>query len=454
MKNRDRIAAALCIVATLTFPPGLAAAQVHGGEDADRPEMASDHEMWTFDLGGGWRALGMAQAFPVVTVGAPGEEASPLHETEAYLTQAALMADVASAGARWVVRTTLNFEGLTQEDGELTSGSWGEGFLDRRHPHTLLHEAVLSFNAWKDDGGLSLSAGKGFAPFGTDDPMGRPGLKYPTNHHLSQILERWLVSGAFLRNGFSVEASLFGGAEPEGPYDFGNIDSFGDSWSARLAKRWGAGEAPTPRWEASASFGSVEEDVEGTPARTRLWNAAIRHQGPVGGVPTYALLEASLGDPEEGDDQFSVLVEGQSELDGHRPYARIEHARRPEFPREGGPTEAGFFRYDHDARPIGATRWWIATAGYGFDATSLPASVRPFVEAQYQSVRADRGGIDPRELFGARSFWSVSFGARVFLGGGPMRMGAYGVLDPMVAGHGGHSMDMPMMPGEGTGEAP
>ena len=33
----------------------------------------------------------------------------------------------------------------------------------------------------------SLSAGKGFAPFGTDDPMSRPIFRYPVNHHLAQI---------------------------------------------------------------------------------------------------------------------------------------------------------------------------------------------------------------------------------------------------------------------------
>ena len=451
MKRRDGIAAALGVAATLMLPAPSACAQgVHGRETADGRTMPSDHAMWRLDLGGGWHALGMAQAFPVLTIGAPGEEGSALRETEAYLTQAALMTDVASAGARWVLRTTLNFEGLTQEDGELTFGGWGEGFIDRRHPHTLLHEAVLSFNVWKADGGLSLSAGKGFAPFGTDDPMGRPGLKYPTNHHLSQILERWLLSGAVLRDGVSVEAAVFGGAEPEGPYDFGNIDSFGDSWSARVAKRWGARDGRAPRWEASASVGSVEEEIEGTPARTRLWNAALRHEGAVADVPAYGLLEASLGDPEDGERRFSVLVEGQLEVGRHRPYARVEHARRPEFPREGSPAEAGFFRYDHDARPIGTTRWWIVTAGYGFDATSLPISLRPFLDVQHHSVRADRGSIDPGDLFGTRSFWSVSAGARIFLGGGSMRMGAYGVLDPMVAGHGGEAMEMPEM-GEDMG---
>ena len=135
-------------------------------------------------LGGGWSAMAMGQAFPVVTFNAPGEDDSPLRGTEAYLTQPAAMINIESPGARFVARVTLNLEGVTQPRGELTAGGWGEGFIDRRHPHTLLHEAMLSANVWRGaEGGLSISAGKGFAPYGTDDPMSRPGLKYPTNHH-------------------------------------------------------------------------------------------------------------------------------------------------------------------------------------------------------------------------------------------------------------------------------
>ncbi len=448
MREAGRVATAFMTAATTAIAcRGHARAQEPADTGTMSPAMA-DHGMWTAGLGGGWSLVGMAQAFPVLTVGAPGEEGSPLHETEAYVTQAATMADVASPGHRWVLRATLNFEGLTQDDGELSFGAWGEGFIDRRHPHTLLHELVLSLNLWDAAGGsLSLSGGKGFAPFGTDDPMGRPGLKYPTNHHLSQILERWLVAGAFLRGGWSAEAGLFGGAEPEGPYDFGNAESFADSWSARVARRWGPGDGPMARWEASASYAGVLEEVAGMERRVHLWNVALRHSAALGGAHVYGLVEASLGDPEGGDPDFSALAESAVALQRHRPYLRVEYARRPEFPREAGHDEGGFFRYEHHDAPTGSTRWLIATAGYGYDLTSLPLSVRPFVDTQYHAVRADRGSVNPAALFGTESFWSLSFGARVFLGGEPMRMGAYGVLDPMIAGHakmGAGPMEMPM----------
>ena len=85
---------------------------------------------------------------------------------------------------------TLNLEGLTIPNGELALGDWGEGFMDRRHPHTYVHEVMLSYVHPFGSFSASLSAGKGFAPFGTDDPMSRPPVRYPVNHHLAQILER------------------------------------------------------------------------------------------------------------------------------------------------------------------------------------------------------------------------------------------------------------------------
>ena len=418
-----------CLAVATALAPPRAAAQIethtgHAGPD--------EHPMATLALGD-WRLMGMAQAFPVVTVGAPGaDESAAVRATGWYVTQPALMTNLESPSGRVVLRTTLDFEGVSLEDGELTYGGWGEGYLDKRHPHTLLHEAMLSLNLRGVAGGdVSISAGKGFAPYGTDDPMSRPGLKYPTNHHLSQILERWTVNAVWQRPAWSLEVGVFAGNEPEGPYDLSNFGGFGRSWSGRVRRRWAPAGASDPAWELSASYGRVTETHDDDSETTDLVNVALRHSGPAGPGELYALVEASRSDPDAYDGFVSVLGEMRYELGRHQPYVRLEHATRPEFAREGTSTSSAFFTYDHDAEPIGATRWSITTLAYAFEAAAGTVSARPFVEAQHHRVRAERGGIAPESLLGTGSFWALSVGVRLFFGGGPMRMGSYGVLDPM-----------------------
>src|SRR4051812_30128412 len=73
----------------------------------------------------------MAQAIPVVTRADPTATQSAL--TEGYVSQLAVMAH---ADWNWLRAVgTLNLEGLTLKRGELSTGAYGEGFVDRRHPH-------------------------------------------------------------------------------------------------------------------------------------------------------------------------------------------------------------------------------------------------------------------------------------------------------------------------------
>lgn len=407
----------------------VAAAGAHAAHADGAP---GGHRMLMRALGDGWSLMGMAQAYPIVTAGL-GNAGSRLDQTEPYVTQPALMVNLESPGSAFVLRSTLNFEGLTQPGGELTVGGWGEGFIDRRHPHTLLHELMLSANLWSvAGGGVSLSAGKGFAPYGTDDPMSRPVAKYPTNHHLSQILERWTANVVYLRGAWSVEAGLFGGSEPEGPYDLSNIESFGDSWSARVIRRFG-GSGTAARWEVSGSYGSVAEMRHDAKERTALVNGYVRHAATHRFGTLYSLLEASRSEPEGGEEgYYALLGETMAGIGRHRPYLRVEYSTRPEWERE----DDDFFRYHHDDDPIGATRWLIASAGYGWQLSGFPVSTMPFVEVQHNRVWAQRGQADPIDLFGDDRFWSVSAGVRLFLGSaGPMRMGSYGVLDDMTSNH-------------------
>lgn len=432
----------LCLTATITTAlltavapaPAQHADHMDQGAEPDRGE-----EMWMTTLPGGWHLMGMAQIVPSATVTAPFSEESRLSRTDIRFPHAALMGQLASPGSRWVFKLMPNLEGLTLPDGEPTLGGWGEGFIDARHPHTLLHEAMLSYNWWTAPGGaLSVSGGRGFAPYGTDDPMYRPALKYPTNHHLSQVLERWVASLAYLTDaGFGIELGLFDGNEPDGPWDVSNIGSFGNSWSGRVSYRIGEAGGVAAPWEISASHAQIRESHghEGIVELTLLYNAALRHEAAYGFGQLYGLAEASLSDPEEGDGYFSLLGETQLGLgprSAHRPFYRIEYATRPEYTREGVEGD-GFFRYDHDDHAIGATRWLINTAGYGVDLTSLPLSARPFIEISHSRIGHERGpaSLEPEALFGGDSFWTLVAGVRVFLGGGPMRMGMYGVVDPM-----------------------
>ena len=63
--------------------------------------------------------------------------------SELRLVQPALMLRLAGP-ARLGLVATLDLEGATMSEGELTPGAWGEGFIDRRHPHTYVHELLLT----------------------------------------------------------------------------------------------------------------------------------------------------------------------------------------------------------------------------------------------------------------------------------------------------------------------
>jgi len=82
-----------------------------------------------------------AQAIGVVSRVSPAVHDRAL--TEGYLTQPALMLELNPWRDLLSVKSTVNLEGLTIKRGELTPGIYGEGYIDRRHPHTYLHELML-----------------------------------------------------------------------------------------------------------------------------------------------------------------------------------------------------------------------------------------------------------------------------------------------------------------------
>jgi hypothetical protein len=338
----------------------------------------------------------------------------------------------------------LNLEGLTMPDGELAPGMWGEGFIDRRHPHTYLHELVLAADdlLGASDGAtrVSLSAGKGFAPFGTDDPMVRPFLRYPVNHHLAQILERAVAIAAVRAGPITAEAGLFNGDEPERPGQFPRIGGrFGDSWSARLTGAVRQGLTV----EGSYAHVHSPEHRPGAGTDQAKYSLAARWDRSIAGHPVYGLLEWARTSEAEGFFVFhSVLAEGAWTAGPHRLQYRFERTERPEEER------VARFRtlLPHLENSLaGITRWTTHTAGYELAAVHTHRlEFRPLVEIAYSRIGKVGGGLfDVEDLYGRNRIWSVSVGVRIGAGTLMQRMGRYGAADDMMAhDHPGMTQDM------------
>jgi hypothetical protein len=377
-----------------------------------------------------------AQSAPWVRVGGNGvllyTFADPVPRgrslSEVRLVQPAIMAHAGALSNRLRLLTTINLEGLTIPDGELTPGAWGEGFIDRRHPHTYLHELVLSVDDLLGDtdgeARVSLSAGKGFAPFGTDDPMVRPVVRYPVNHHLAQILERAVVIAGIGTGPVAVEAGLFNGDEPERPGQWPKVGRFGDSWSGRLTV------LPVSGLELQASYAKVHspEHRPGAGTDQHKWSVSGRWDGDIQGYSVYGLAEWARTSEAEGFFVFgSFLAEGAWSLGRSRLHYRFERTERPEEERVT-PTRS---RRPHVENSIvGTTRWTIHTLGYGFRLEERVARLGalPFVELSYGRMADVGGGLfDAGSFYGRNSFWSLSIGVRVNSGMPMHRMGRYGV---------------------------
>ena len=332
-------------------------------------------------------------------------------------------------GGKLAFLGSLNVEGWTMPEGELTPGAFGEGYVDRRHPHTYFHELMLSVTdpLGEQDGDLrfSLSGGKGFAAFGTDDPMSRPVLRYPVNHHFSQILERAVVIAGVAYGPLMVEGSWFNGDEPEQPDQWPLFDRFADSRSFRITAlplrglelQYSAAEVFSPEHRPGAGLEVIRK------------SASARWENEVAGVPAYVLVE--WAETAEGDRFFvfdSYLVEAEARPGPHRAYYRVERTERPEEQR----TLSRF----RTQRPhlenslIGITNWNIHSIGYGFSPGPWldGLTVEPFAEVSYATVSRVGGGLfRPDQYYGGTEFWAVSLGLRLDWRMRGHRMGRYGV---------------------------
>ena len=371
----------------------------------------------------------MAQVIPVVTRAANTIGGADL--TEGYLSQASAMArgDMLSGHLR--VEATLNAEGLTMARGELSTGAFGEGYADRRHPHTYLHELVVSGIGAIGPLTYSASAGRGFVPFGTDDPMMRPFEKYPINHHLAQILERGLVIGAVRFGPAMLEGSLFSGEEPTSPSSLPRASRIGDSWSVRGTV------LPMGGIELQGSYARLAspEQPSGFGLDQRKRSVSGRLVSSTGS--RYLLAEwARTVEWDRNRDVAvfgfeSALVEGAVSLGPLGLALRLEQTERPEEERL-----ADAFRTPRPAPDLaisGITRWRAATVAVTLPSATLgPIRGYPFVEVARLAAkpRSATSVFRPDQFYSTNTPWMATAGVRLRYGLLHARMGRYGAALP------------------------
>jgi hypothetical protein len=378
-------------------------------------------------------ASAMAQLIPLVTRASPTATRGTL--TEGYVTQPVVMAHASWGVARGLAM--LNLEGLTLERGELTTGAYGEGYVDRRHPHAYVHELMVGVQLSRAGTSASLFAGRGFAPFGSDDPMVRPMVKYPVNHHLAQILER-LVTVLAVRGGPIIgEIGVFNGDESLAPGAPPRWRRFGDSWSARLTA------LPIEALEIAASVASVEspEQRTGQGLDQRKSSVVARYAGTRGATSGHAMLEwEATSDRDRGRGVATLrsgLVEGAACSGRLMLAARVERTDRAEEEPLLDPFRVA--RPAPDLNNLGISRWLTVTTSVTMTAwRARGMSANPFVEVAH--VRASSGtpaGVfDPELRYGSRTMWMYTAGLRLRAGARHDRMGRYGVSASTPAGMG------------------
>jgi hypothetical protein len=404
---------ALLSAALITAAPGITRAQDHGAHgDSSVSVMLGAH------------AIGM------ITHQSPAVAGESM--TEGYLTQPTLMAHAGGRGMP-TLQLMLSLEGLTLERGELNPGIVGEGYIDRRHPHTYLHELTATLERGRDRARGSVTIGKGFAPFGTDDPMVRPFVKYPINHHLAQILERVVAIGALRIGPIGLEAGSFNGDEPESSGDAPNRSRLWDSWAMR------ATVFPIDGGEVQASYADVRspEIAKGGGPDDRKWSVSGRFENV--GRKQYALAEWARSTGYVGSDKtldfHSFLIEGQTGVSRLLLAGRLEVTDRADEERLSDPfrTLAG----GHDFSILGRSRWTIGTIAVAFPiAMRRGVSLTPFAEVAQHGVRETLrpSGFVPADFYGSDRILVLSGGLRIGIGAMHGRMGRYGAAIPRQRG--------------------
>jgi hypothetical protein len=350
--------------------------------------------------------------------------------TEAYLTQPVATGFL---DANWFrALGTVDLEGLTLRRGELDLGAWGEGYVDRRHPHAYVHELLAGAEKQLSSGALSLYAGRSFVSFGSDDPMVRPFVSYPVDHHLAQILERLVVVAAARVGAITAEASVFDGDEPLDPSTPPRFSRFADSWAVRGTLVGDRLSRALPGVELSASYAAVKspEFRDGGGLDQRKAHASLRLTGEAGAFTRYTLLEAArTSELDRGRGLYTLqalLAEGAVCRHDVGIGLRWERSDRPEEDRL-----LDLFRAPRpatDVSVLGITEWTTVTGALALPGVGFgTARAAPFLEVARATVgRTTAALFDPARFYGATAMWRVSGGIRVAAGDEHTRMGRYG----------------------------
>ena len=390
----------------------------------------------------------MIQAIPVVTRADPTATRSTL--AEGYLSQPIVMAH--GSFGWFQARGTLNLEGLTLERGELSTGGYGEGYVDRRHPHAYVHELLAGVERGFYGVAASVFAGRGFAPFGSDDPMARPFEKYPVNHHLAQVLERVVAVAAVRKGPIIGELGTFNGDEPTSPRSSPEYGRFGDSWAGRLTI------LPFAGVELSGSVARVTSpELQAAHGLDQRKSSIVaRYNSETATSSRYGLIEyAHTGEFDKNEQVTSLstaLVEAGYCARGVVIGARLERTDRPEEAQLADPFRTP--RPSFDLGNLGISRWTTVTATVSVPAVRVAsATARPFVEVARIAVAAGKpaGVFDPILRYGTNRMWMISAGVRLRAGAMHDRMGRYGAAVPFAMSMSGGTHAAPpeseMMPG-------
>ncbi|MGH7594446.1 MAG: hypothetical protein ACRELE_11445, partial [Gemmatimonadales bacterium] len=293
-------------------------------------------------------------------------------------------------------------------------------------------------------GRLGLVLGKGFVPFGSDDPMSRPFERYPVNHHLSQILERAVGILQYDAGLVTVEGALFDGDEPTSPSDWPVIRTdqhawrFGDSWSGRVTLR------PVTGLEVQGSRAHVHspESRQGAGPDADKISVSARWFDHRSSGDRYGLVEYARTSELDGVFVYhTFLAEGMLSRRRWQVSYRFERTERPEELRLVDPFRT--LRPSPDNSILGISRWTVNTLHLAYDVLSprRTVQVQPFVEGTLGRVaKVGAGLFDPVALYGTDQVRALNVGVLAGWGMRGHRMGRYGALAASMGEMGGMRM--------------